>query len=170
MGCFNNSAAACLTGKRRRNQAVTYLPVDLSVYRALTTPSRGWAACLEPAVHRIHQVVLHDSFHSCESQALVSRGRARPSSVVPHVLLLPDISHHHEAMPALVTLNRIPPRPTHSCQPPPSSPAPPSSFVLSDSRPSSLVLVDELGKGTEILSGTALAAGILKDMAASGAR
>jgi DNA mismatch repair ATPase MutS len=40
--------------------------------------------------------------------------------------------------------------------------------VLSDARPSSLVLVDELGKGTEVVSGTAIAAGILRDLAAKG--
>jgi hypothetical protein len=39
------------------------------------------------------------------------------------------------------------------------------SFVLSDVRPSSLVLIDELGKGTEVLSGTALSAGILRHLA-----
>jgi DNA mismatch repair ATPase MutS len=42
------------------------------------------------------------------------------------------------------------------------------STVLSDARPSSLVLVDELGKGTEVVSGTAIAAGILRQLAAKG--
>ena len=43
------------------------------------------------------------------------------------------------------------------------------STVLADVRPSSLVLVDELGKGTEVISGTALAAAMLRQLAASGA-
>jgi DNA mismatch repair ATPase MutS len=38
--------------------------------------------------------------------------------------------------------------------------------VLSDVQARSLVLVDELGKGTEVVSGTAIASGILKDLAA----
>jgi DNA mismatch repair ATPase MutS len=38
--------------------------------------------------------------------------------------------------------------------------------VLSDAQARSLVLVDELGKGTEVVSGTAMAASILRDLAA----
>lgn len=41
--------------------------------------------------------------------------------------------------------------------------------VLGDARPSSLVLIDELGKGTEVVSGTALAGGILNTLADRGA-
>jgi DNA mismatch repair ATPase MutS len=37
--------------------------------------------------------------------------------------------------------------------------------VVADALPSSLVLIDELGKGTEVVSGTALAAGILQKLA-----
>jgi DNA mismatch repair ATPase MutS len=40
--------------------------------------------------------------------------------------------------------------------------------VVADAQPSSLVLIDELGKGTEVVSGTALAAGILQDLAQRG--
>uniref|UniRef100_A0A383W7S3 DNA mismatch repair proteins mutS family domain-containing protein n=1 Tax=Tetradesmus obliquus TaxID=3088 RepID=A0A383W7S3_TETOB len=43
------------------------------------------------------------------------------------------------------------------------------TYVLSEVRPHSLVLVDELGKGTEAVWGTALAAEILQTLAASGA-
>lgn len=43
------------------------------------------------------------------------------------------------------------------------------STVLSDARPSSLVLVDELGKGTEVVSGTAIAGSILRSLATKGA-
>jgi DNA mismatch repair ATPase MutS len=42
------------------------------------------------------------------------------------------------------------------------------SFVLSDVQSRSLVLVDELGKGTEVHAGTALAGAMLEQLAASG--
>ncbi len=41
--------------------------------------------------------------------------------------------------------------------------------VLTECGPSSLILIDELGKGTEVVSGTALAGGILKPLAERGA-
>ena len=42
------------------------------------------------------------------------------------------------------------------------------SFLSEDVRAHSLVLVDELGKGTEVHAGTALAGAMLEDLAASG--
>eukprot|EP00775_Hariotina_reticulata_P013292 gene13292-13422_t len=44
------------------------------------------------------------------------------------------------------------------------------SFVLKDARRNSLVLIDELGKGTEVLSGTAVSAAMLKRLLEVGAR
>jgi DNA mismatch repair ATPase MutS len=44
------------------------------------------------------------------------------------------------------------------------------SFVLQDARRRSLVLIDELCKGTEVLSGTALSAAMLKTLLGAGAR
>jgi dsDNA-specific endonuclease/ATPase MutS2 len=41
--------------------------------------------------------------------------------------------------------------------------------VVGEVRPHSLVLVDELGKGTEVVMGTVLAAALLDDLAAAGA-
>lgn len=45
-----------------------------------------------------------------------------------------------------------------------------ASFVLKDARQNSLVLIDELGKGTEVLSGTAVSAAMLKSLLDIGAR
>jgi DNA mismatch repair ATPase MutS len=42
------------------------------------------------------------------------------------------------------------------------------SFALSDVKPRSLILVDELGKGTEVYAGTALAGAMLEQLSGSG--
>ena len=44
------------------------------------------------------------------------------------------------------------------------------SYVLEDAGPDALVLVDELGKGTEARAGTALAAAFLERLAQDGCR
>ena len=46
----------------------------------------------------------------------------------------------------------------------------PARYVLEDAGPDALVLVDELGKGTEARAGTALAAALLEHLARVDAR
>jgi DNA mismatch repair ATPase MutS len=43
-------------------------------------------------------------------------------------------------------------------------------YVTDEVRPHSLVLVDELGKGTEVVMGTVITSAMLKHLVASGAR
>jgi DNA mismatch repair ATPase MutS len=43
-------------------------------------------------------------------------------------------------------------------------------YVTDEVRPHSLVLIDELGKGTEVVWGTVMTSAMLKHLVASGAR